>query len=877
MGNYNISYIWTAWEAILLLTFLFPCAILVKSRFHTKRTLFILAGFTALSAALTLAVHISGEHIAFTLKMLSLTAYLPAILALHILSDSGFFNTVPIWCIGLFGMYAGRLSIQTANHLLVNKSLQGYLPTALQTLALILVAAAICLFIAKCIRRPFFCCVRGSDTNWTIPLALMLLLMTLISYFYNSTYDPMVSFLLFLTAAAALIVIARLFAVDYKRQCLKQEQTEYETRLQLQRNEFTKITQNHEQVRKYRHDMRHHLLALGQILHDSDSTYAEQYIDSLLGRLEDMETAIYCKNPLINAVLSTYISQARDIGCKLHTQISIPETLHIHDLDLCTALSNALENAIHACEKEPEADRFLTIKIHLRNSLCIHIQNSCRQPVSFDTDGLPLSTSGQGHGFGMKSIANTAAQYNGMFRCQCQDGIFKLNLILFNQPKEELLPPTRKKPKTAAAVLFSLISVCIFLNLSPITTQALADLPLVGPVVQVVTAKHHRSGWGQNRFSAIEPEVQLTYSSASVQKALTEHPAERKTSALTRAAAAALLAGTGSPDNASRLAALATPYTYGTKNTGSLFANGSSADAGSTSASEAPANTSSLASSHTANNNSVATAANHSPANTAASANGSHTASGTSTNSSYTVNGTSANGSHTADGSSSSGVYVRAPQLTLSADSGSSSVHFSKPDFGKLDHNTVEVPPALEEGVEDMNDQIDQYIETLRQTYIWYVNRKYMGYTALDAYYTILINDEKQLSVRFDGTLNVGGSVNFSRSFTLDKRTGKVLTLADLFQNGADYITPISSNILEQMAAQIENGTRKYYIPGTGWADADCFHHIAEDQNFYINNQGTLVIAFNEYEVAPGFMGCVEFEIPTSIISPLLRESTLIR
>ncbi len=42
------------------------------------------------------------------------------------------------------------------------------------------------------------------------------------------------------------------------------------------------------------------------------------------------------------------------------------------------------------------------------------------------------------------------------------------------------------------------------------------------------------------------------------------------------------------------------------------------------------------------------------------------------------------------------------------------------------------------------------------------------------------------------------------------------------------------------------------------------------DQNFYITQQGKLVIVFDEYEVAPGFMGIVEFEILTALLADVL-------
>ena len=53
------------------------------------------------------------------------------------------------------------------------------------------------------------------------------------------------------------------------------------------------------------------------------------------------------------------------------------------------------------------------------------------------------------------------------------------------------------------------------------------------------------------------------------------------------------------------------------------------------------------------------------------------------------------------------------------------------------------------------------------------------------------------------------------------------------------------------------------------------FESIKEDNTFYVNENGKLTIVFDEYEVAPGYMGSVEFEIPTEIIQDLVQEGFL--
>ena len=122
----------------------------------------------------------------------------------------------------------------------------------------------------------------------------------------------------------------------------------------------------------------------------------------------------------------------------------------------------------------------------------------------------------------------------------------------------------------------------------------------------------------------------------------------------------------------------------------------------------------------------------------------------------------------------------------------------------------------------------------------------------MDVEYSVLYNDEKMLAIRFFGTLNAGGSGEYTRCFTLDKRTGKVLELKDLFLDTADYVGNISQEILRQMELQVNQGTGDYFIPGGIWSEEECFHSIDQDQDFYISQDGKLVIVFEEYEVAPG-------------------------
>ena len=140
----------------------------------------------------------------------------------------------------------------------------------------------------------------------------------------------------------------------------------------------------------------------------------------------------------------------------------------------------------------------------------------------------------------------------------------------------------------------------------------------------------------------------------------------------------------------------------------------------------------------------------------------------------------------------------------------------------------------------------------------------------MDVTSEVLRNDEEYLVVEFTGVLNAGGSGEYSRCVTLDKATGGILQLSDLFMPGTDYIGVISADIIGQMTAEVEAGTGDCFVPGGIWTEEEWFRSIAPDQNFYVNTDGDLVILFEEYEVAPGSMGTPEFTVEREVFEHIL-------
>ena len=142
-------------------------------------------------------------------------------------------------------------------------------------------------------------------------------------------------------------------------------------------------------------------------------------------------------------------------------------------------------------------------------------------------------------------------------------------------------------------------------------------------------------------------------------------------------------------------------------------------------------------------------------------------------------------------------------------------------------------------------------------------------YVSIDMSYEILCENDPYFTLKLNCFKALGGGYAWNEFYTIDRTTGEQLHLADLFTEGCDYVTPISRNILEQMTKQMEADETVIYFLNQVNEDEN-FKAIDADQSFFVNAEGNLVICFDEYEVAPGYMGAVEFESPAEVLRDIL-------
>ena len=174
-----------------------------------------------------------------------------------------------------------------------------------------------------------------------------------------------------------------------------------------------------------------------------------------------------------------------------------------------------------------------------------------------------------------------------------------------------------------------------------------------------------------------------------------------------------------------------------------------------------------------------------------------------------------------------------------------------------------------EDGVEAVNQDMEATVEELIRQFEDTLSEE--GYHGLHVTQEVVTDNARYYTVKLSVLETEASGYEHNQFYTIDKQTGSVVTLEDLFAEGSDYISAISENIKTQMKEQMAADEGVIYFLDNDDMPEFNFQGITEQTNFYFNEKDELVIAFDEYEVAPGSMGAPEFVIPQEVTAAILK------
>lgn len=184
-----------------------------------------------------------------------------------------------------------------------------------------------------------------------------------------------------------------------------------------------------------RHDYERHLRILLALSEDEDIEGVRTALEDMLHRSEETKLQqIYCDSVPVNSVLTYFINEARANGIQTKLSISIPENFSVSQIELASAISNLLDNAVRACGLlTGEQERWLSILAkQAGKQVMIEVANPCDPAkLHFDEEtGLPISERGEGHGIDTQSVLAFARRNGAELDCEVKENVFYARLLI---------------------------------------------------------------------------------------------------------------------------------------------------------------------------------------------------------------------------------------------------------------------------------------------------------------------------------------------------------------------------------------------------------------------------------------------------------------
>lgn len=246
----------------------------------------------------------------------------------------------------------------------------------------------------------------------------------------------------FLLAAAILCIFCwTLFRESVRRK----RDSDQQKALEIQQIQYQKITQEMEQARRMRHDMRHYLASLSDMLEQGRTEEMKAYLSEVTRSAARRGSEDYCRNATVNGLLQYYVGLAGGEGICCEVQADCGE-LPVSAVDLTVLFGNAMENAIRAC-RDLADNRYILVQVAVMGgALVVQIINPCESVIPsgryrMDDGFLPAAafrSARTGGGYGLASMEQTARKYDGSatFRFDGKAKTFTARIRLNLRPEE---------------------------------------------------------------------------------------------------------------------------------------------------------------------------------------------------------------------------------------------------------------------------------------------------------------------------------------------------------------------------------------------------------------------------------------------------------
>lgn len=203
-----------------------------------------------------------------------------------------------------------------------------------------------------------------------------------------------------------------------------------EMRTNLLSEKYDSINEIYRDNSKLYHDLNNHLNVLYHILDDEHVDEAKEYIKEISKPILRLCNTVWTGIDVVDVVINSKLQRMQELHIESDINVELPGNSNISSNDLCTILSNIIDNAIEATEQLPE-NKWIHITMRRINYfLFIKVVNSCNDVKKFETIPDTTKENKMFHGWGLQSVSDVVKKYEGTLECVNEKGEFVVKIML---------------------------------------------------------------------------------------------------------------------------------------------------------------------------------------------------------------------------------------------------------------------------------------------------------------------------------------------------------------------------------------------------------------------------------------------------------------
>ena len=225
-----------------------------------------------------------------------------------------------------------------------------------------------------------------------------------------------------------LLLFALVLYIWETNRTMELAQNQMEKYRRAEKAHYEMILKNEEVTKKYRHDMKNHLICMEQLAEKEAWMDLKGYLSGMTGQMQRMPMQYETGHRILD-IITNYLPQQFDVNADIRIFGGVSGIGEICQEDLCTIYANLLQNALEELQRKKDGEKgFLEIhfsenqkflQIEMENSLAGAKQNLQTQKEDKEW-----------HGYGIGNVKDTVEKNHGAMQIDIRDNSFYVSVIL---------------------------------------------------------------------------------------------------------------------------------------------------------------------------------------------------------------------------------------------------------------------------------------------------------------------------------------------------------------------------------------------------------------------------------------------------------------